>query len=233
MTMHRVLIIDDNQAIHDDFRKILVPREQSAALFGGAAGAPAREVKFEVESALQGQAGLECIQRAVSQGRPFSLAFVDMRMPPGWDGLQTIERLWGADPNLQVVVCSAYSDHTWEEIIRRLGLTDRLLILKKPFDPVEVLQIATALSEKWTLKQQASLKLDELERLVEERTQALELAARNDALTGLPSRSHLRERLVEIVARWKERGTQFAVLFLDFDRFKIVNDSIGHSAGDE
>src|SRR4051812_46035640 len=114
--MYRVLIIDDNQAIHDDFRKIMIPRETSSglvnaksALFGGPApqAAPV-ECKFEIESAMQGQNGLECIERGIKEERPFALAFVDMRMPPGWDGLQTIERLWGVDPNLQVVVCSAY-----------------------------------------------------------------------------------------------------------------------------
>ncbi len=74
-----------------------------------------------------------------------------MRMPPGWDGVQTIQRLWEVDPNVQVVICTAYSDYSWEEISKKLGLTDRLLILKKPFDPVEITQIATSLSEKWSL----------------------------------------------------------------------------------
>jgi diguanylate cyclase (GGDEF)-like protein len=239
--MHRVLIIDDNKAIHEDFRKILVPRQGSSALqsaksalFGAAeppASAPA--AGFEVESAFQGQAGLEKLEQAMREDRPFSVAFVDMRMPPGWDGLQTIERLWGVDPHLQVVVCSAYSDHTWDEITRRLGLTDRLLILKKPFDPVEVLQIATALSEKWELRRKASLKFEELEALVAKRTADLAFAAKHDALTGLPGRVYLRAQLEKAVADFKARGTRFAIIFLDFDRFKIVNDSLGHSSGDD
>src|ERR1043166_8258793 len=111
--MHRILIIDDNQAIHADFRKILAPAEATAEidsaealLFGGSRAAAA--AAFEVDSALQGQEGLEMVRAAVGQNKPYAVAFVDMRMPPGWDGLQTIEALWQADSDIQVVICSAY-----------------------------------------------------------------------------------------------------------------------------
>ncbi|MGH7133851.1 MAG: response regulator transcription factor, partial [Phycisphaerales bacterium] len=119
--MNRVLIIDDNEAIHTDFRKILSPEQApsstltgaKAALFGSAAKPQSPHASFDVVSALQGQAGLAMVQEALAAGRPFSVAFVDMRMPPGWDGLETIENLWKVDPDLQVVICSAYSDHSW------------------------------------------------------------------------------------------------------------------------
>ena len=116
---------------------------------------------------MQGQEGLTKLEEALCKpDNPFTVAFVDMRMPPGWDGVQTIQRLWQADPNVQVVICTAYSDYSWEEISKKLGLTDRLLILKKPFDPVEIIQIATSLSEKWSLAGKAQLKMDELEHMV-------------------------------------------------------------------
>ena len=159
----RILVIDDNAAIHEDFRKTLARQElpskglanAKAALFGDAA--PAGEPddqspRFELESALQGQEGLSKVEDAIKQGKPFNVAFVDMRMPPGWNGVQTIRRLWEADPNVQVVICTAYSDFSWEEIAAELGYTDRLLILKKPFDPLEVSQLATSLSEKWAAR---------------------------------------------------------------------------------
>jgi diguanylate cyclase len=240
--MKRVLIIDDTQAIHDDFKKILTaggPSSDSlagakAALFGAEAPRKATRTRFDVDYAHQGEEGFAKVQAAVTAEKPYSVAFVDMRMPPGWDGLQTIRKLWEADPELQVVICSAYSDHSWEDILETLGLTDRLLILKKPFDPMEVLQLATALSEKWSLKRQASLKFEELERLVQQRTTALSHAALHDKLTGLPNRVMFKERLAQAIERSRRPdGPKYAVLFLDFDRFKIVNDSLGHDAGDQ
>ena len=237
----RILTIDDNDAIHGDFRKILVnsttPSKLTgakAALFGGAAPAPApAKMNFEVDSALQGEEGLKRLQQAMAENRPYSVAFVDMRMPPGWDGLQTIQRLWAVDNDLQIVICSAFSDYSWDEISEKLGLTDRLLILKKPFDPAEVSQIAIALSEKWQLRRAAKLKMEELERMVCERTVELTHQATHDKLTGLANRQLFNDRLAKAVRKAGENSEYtFAVLFLDFDRFKVINDSLGHDAGD-
>jgi PAS domain S-box-containing protein len=110
------------------------------------------------------------------------MAFVDVRMPPGWDGIETIQRIWKADPDLQVVICTAYSDHSWEEIIQKLGATDSLLILKKPFDNVEVLQLAHSLSKKWVVTNQARFRLENLEAMVDART--AELTRANEQLTS-------------------------------------------------
>jgi light-regulated signal transduction histidine kinase (bacteriophytochrome) len=94
-----------------------------------------------------------------------------MRMPPGWDGLKTIEHIWKIDSNVQIVICTAYSDYSWGEITERLGKSENLLILKKPFDSAEVAQLASALTEKWILARQASLKMEQLEQMVKERTE--------------------------------------------------------------
>ncbi|MEM8736063.1 MAG: PAS domain-containing protein, partial [Planctomycetota bacterium] len=154
-TLNRILIIDDNEAIHDDFRKILCREsgdtelaELASELFGDDEESSEAELNFELESALQGEAGLKVLEAAVSKERFFGAAFVDMRMPPGWDGVTTIEKLWEVDPDLQVVICTAYSDRSWDEIIERLGRSDKLVVLKKPFDQIEVIQLATSLCEK-------------------------------------------------------------------------------------
>jgi len=97
------------------------------------------------------------------------MAFVDVRMPPGWDGVETTAKIWQKYPDLQVVICTAYSDYSWEEMLKKLGYSDRLVILKKPFDTIEALQLAISLTEKWRLFQQAKLRLDDLEKMVSER----------------------------------------------------------------
>jgi diguanylate cyclase (GGDEF)-like protein len=183
----RVLVIDDNKAIHEDFRKILQAKdgEESfnqarASLFGDPPLSEAL-VRFKVDCVDQGQAGLILVQKARGEGRPYAMAFVDMRMPPGWDGLETIERLWKEDAELQVVICTAYSDQPWEEITKRIGRNDKLLILQKPFNSIEVLQLATALCRKWDLSHEVAGQLDELSRQVYNRT--AELQGANEQLT--------------------------------------------------
>ena len=179
----RVLLIDDNPAIHADFRKILGDGPESAASMDEAEAALFGEVQnkktshgFEIDSAMQGQEGLERMQQALKEGRPYAMAFIDMRMPPGWDGVETISKIWEVYPDLQVVICTAYSDYSWDEMIARVGQSDRLLILKKPFDLVEVLQLANALIAKWQLLQATRTHVHDLEDRVRERTQEIEVA---------------------------------------------------------
>ncbi len=184
----RILIVDDNTAIHDDFRKLFAAERPKAAalddlessLFGETSRSRLMTA-FDFEFATQGEQALELVKAARAEGRPFAMAFVDGRMPPGWDGVETIERLWQSDPDLQVVICTAYSDYTWDDIRKRLGNSDGLLVLKKPFDTVEVLQMAHTLSRKWELTRQVRASIEELDRKVAERTAALECEMANRA----------------------------------------------------
>jgi CheY-like chemotaxis protein len=179
----RILIIDDNRAIHDDFRKIFEPglataqplAESGTALFGDATLSIARPV-FQVDFAFQGSEGAALVERARAENQPYAMAFVDMRMPPGWDGIETTLRLWELDPRVQIVICTAHSDHSWEDILHRLGHSDRLLILKKPFDNIEVLQVTTALTQKWRVTEEAKSHVRRLETLLERRSADLQAA---------------------------------------------------------
>ncbi len=183
----RILIIDDNRAIHDDFRKILSPvnsalnelEVQEAALFGSDPSVILHH-QFTIDSAYQGEEGVSLVTKAMAEANPYALAFVDVRMPPGYDGLETTLKMWAIDPEIQIVLCTAYSDYSWDEIYEKIGNHDGLLILKKPFDTVEALQMAYALTEKWWLQRQSLKTMAELERMVEERTD--ELRHSNDAL---------------------------------------------------
>jgi diguanylate cyclase (GGDEF)-like protein len=185
----RILVVDDNLSIHNDFRRVLqhesAPKELDqarVAIFGEFPSIDPHE-PFEVDCVDQGRTALALVETASKGGRPYAVAFVDMRMPPGWDGLETVEHLWKVDSALQVVICSAYSDQPWDEIRDRIGRTDKLLILQKPFNSIEVLQQATALCRKWDLANKAAGRLNELSHLVDER--AMELQHANRQLTEM------------------------------------------------
>ena len=179
----RILVIDDNRGIHNSFREILrgaasdksTLDEAEARLFGESPSGR-RTLGFTMESAYQGEEGIELVRAALDKGQPYAMAFVDMRMPPGMDGLETIVKLWELDSDLQVVICTAHSDYGWHDLQERLGSSDRLLILKKPFDIIEVRQTAEALCSKWELLRRSRHHLEELEARVTERTQNLSQA---------------------------------------------------------
>lgn len=183
----RLLVVDDNASILEVFRKILAPADApsggyerlKSSLFGTSAAVEPERPTFQVDLAASGAVGFEMVTRARADGSPYAAAFVDMRMP-GWDGLTTIEAMWRADPNVQIVVCTAYSDHGWDEVVDRLGCSDRWLALKKPFDLIEVQQMAMALVVKWRLHQKQRAQVDALEQLMEARV--LELSRANHTL---------------------------------------------------
>jgi len=181
-TNRRILVIDDNRGIHDCFRAILHSAdsdksaldEAEARLFGEATSTR-RAVGFTMESAYQGEEGIELVRAALDKDEPYALAFVDMRMPPGMNGIETITKLWEVDADLQVVICTAHCEYDWRDLAK-LGGSDRLLILKKPFDVAEVRQMAEALCAKWELLRRGRHHLEELEARVAERTQNLSQA---------------------------------------------------------
>ncbi len=348
----RILLVDDMASIHEDFRKILAPAERAddldeeeKILFGAPTGTTSRG--FDLDSAYQGKEALDKVQASILANLPYAMAFVDMRMPPGWDGVETIEQLWQVDPALQIVLCTAYSDYSWQEVLARLDVRDRLLVLKKPFDAIEVYQFANTLTTKWDMTRQAEIRTRELSnaniivqnspvilyrlrgepsfpliyishnitklghdpaallasanwantiidpadmakvgeamarilakdaqgasiefrlrtgdgslrtvenryipvrdkdgRLIEvegividitERKAAEEkiaLLARTDGLTGLTNRAIFLERLGQIFGAAQRGAMPFAILYLDLDKFKPVNDTFGHAVGD-
>ena len=213
----RILVIDDQETIHQDYRKIIGVKNSSGGcelqtltsdLFGDEFLASEEDgPEFEIDSAFQGEQGYGLVQAAIEEGRPYAMAFVDIRMPPGWDGIETVQRIWEIDPEILIVLCSAYSDYTWESMVDKLGRTDRFLILKKPFENIEVRQFAMALTERWNL-------------------------ARTDAMTGAMNRRALREQLQREWARSIRHDSPLACVMIDLDFFKKINDGEGHQAGD-
>ncbi len=177
----RVLLVDDHRPIHDDFRSILNNRglaserlgELESTFFGDAVLPSVLLPKYEMESAFQGQEALNKVEEARKAGQPYALGFIDVRMPPGWDGIETIQHIWNVDTEMQFVICTAYADYTWEEIFKRFGNTERVVFLRKPFDQTEVRQLACTLTAKWQYASLAKLRREELETMVQQRTQEL------------------------------------------------------------
>jgi diguanylate cyclase (GGDEF)-like protein len=240
-TNRRILIIDDTPSIHQDFRKILGPDTEDEQSLAGTEetlfGTPKSDrLTFQLDSAYQGQEALELVKRAQAEGRPYAMAFTDMRMPPGWDGLETVEQLWKVDPYLQIALCTAFSDYSWEEMAERLEYGDQLLVLKKPFDSVEIRQMASALTWKWQMTQDAETKVQSLEQTIEARVHELLKVShllQYDVLTELPNSTLLGDRLNQSLALSRRHDKQLAVMFVGLDRFKRINNALGHPAGDE
>jgi two-component system sensor histidine kinase/response regulator len=189
---NRILIIDDNTAIHEDFRKIFRvdaersnPLPSARELMFGTSKSLVTEPSYVIESAYQGLEGLEMVRRANEANLPYALTFIDVRMPPGMDGIETIKAIWKETPELQVAICTAYSDYSWHDMLQSLGSTDNMVILKKPFDNIEVRQLACALTAKWNLNRE---RLAEHEEIVRTRTAAEE--ANSAKSTFLANMSH-------------------------------------------
>ncbi len=177
----RILLVDDHRPIHEDFRSILSTRglaserlgELESSFFGEAVLPSLLLPKYEMESAFQGQEALARVEAALKAGQPYALGFIDVRMPPGWDGIETIQHIWNVDTEMQFIICTAYADYTWEEIFKRFGNTERVVFLRKPFDQTEVRQLACTLTAKWKHAAMAKVRHVELESLVRQQTQEL------------------------------------------------------------
>ena len=179
----RILTIDDNASIHEDYRKVLLQRETNAQLSdaesilfgdpGETMRPPHPFIEYQIDSAFQGEQGLELVKQSLANNTPYAVAFVDVRMPPGWDGIETVQRIWEVAPDLPVVLCTAHSDYSWDEIRSKLDRADQFLILKKPFDPIELRQVAAAQVARWRLNKISEKTLEDLEAMVEIRTQEI------------------------------------------------------------
>ena len=189
----RILIVDDMESIHDDVRAILTYSESNDKLSAleesvlGTKSTPNVSIPYEIDSSFQGEEGFERVTNALAEGRPYALAIVDIRMPPGWDGVKTIEKIREIDPNMQIAICSAFSDYSWQAIHDKFGTNDWLLRFRKPFDLAEIQQFACFMTEKWNLAKRAALKLNELETMVKAHARQLrdanaELATQNGSL---------------------------------------------------
>ncbi len=171
---YSVLVVDDNDAIHHDVRSLLCSRAEPDdldALAGELLGTQPRQraeiPTYQLESVYQGQDAVRAVRQGKQAGRAYALALVDMRMPPGWDGVKTIQRIWETDPDVQIAICTAYSDYGWEDLIDELGVSDKLLYLRKPFDPHALRQLVMSLTTRWNRERELRTRLRTHEHMLE------------------------------------------------------------------
>lgn len=172
MDNHRILIIDDDHEIRNSYRTVLAPQDgdytpsnvQLAKLLGNVISSESSAVpRFELSFAGQGSEGIAMVESALEKNEPMAAAFIDIRMPPGMDGMETAARIRNIDADIEIVIVTAYSDRSREEIVRVVGGPEKLLFLRKPFDPEELTQMALSLTAKWNLAHQATERQNELQ----------------------------------------------------------------------
>ncbi len=247
MNQPRILIVDDEPAMHDSYRRSFASTRSpgagglnamAVALWSDVGLRAAQEPAYALTHVYQGLEAVEEVEKARADGTPFAVAFIDIRMPPGIDGRETARRIRALDPNVAIVIVTGYSDFSPLEISKVAGPADKLFYIAKPFEVAEIQQTAAALIARWGNDRALAEARAALARQVEQlKVQAAELAANesraihiatHDSLTEAPNRLAFVRALAERV----RRPGRFGCAMVDLDRFKLVNDTLGHLAGD-
>ena len=240
---NRVLVVDDDVMILGEYVRCLSEEfEPDAAtstlgdlekvLFGEETDERG-SARFEVRSCKQGEAAVASVKDAVESGKPFSIVFLDIRMPPGIDGIEAAKQIRKIDPNVNIVIVTGSLSPDPDNLGNEIPPADRIFFFKKPFHAVECRQLAAALCGKWHSDLALRRSNDVLEQKVRDRTEALHKLAYLDPVTNLPNRLKLTDELEELIEAGESSGNDTAVVLLDIERFSFLNETMGYDSGTE
>lgn len=238
---NRILVVDDDAMLIGEYLKCLGEDfEPDAAtstlgdlekvLFGEETDERG-SARFDVQSRNQGEAAVEAVRDAVKTGSPFSIVFLDIRMPPGIDGVEAAKRIRELDPNVNIVIVTGSLSPEPENLGIEIPPADRIFFFKKPFHAVECRQLAAALCGKWHADLALRHANDILEQRVWERTEALHKLAYYDPVTQLPNRLKLLDELQLLVDSAESSDLNTATVLFDIERFSFLNETMGYDSG--
>lgn len=230
-----ILIIEDDYKTKQDLIKILKyppPTEPNLDILDLQI-VETNLPKFTTYTATENIEAIKIIQKFNIHNKKFTLVFIDIHFLPEIDGINTIHSIWEIDKDIQIVICTSLNDDIWKKFLKSFGISDDLLILQKPFDYTMVKQLIYTLTKKWLLMQESENYNQLLENCVQKRTVELEYKANHDPLTSLPNRNLLEDGLSKLIKTSKNNNVMFAILYIDLDNFKFINDNYTHSIGDQ
>ena len=187
----RVLIVDDQESIFADFQEMLGAKgrkRRSDEFFedflpGAGGGEPSVEApSYELSYASSGDKAIALVRSAKEANNPFAVAYIDIRMPPGIDGIEAIQRIREFEKDLEIVIMTAYSDRPITDIVTNMELLHKLLYIRKPVAHEEIQQITRALVEKWNLEQEATRQRQRLKTVLDANADAIGLFGEDGGL---------------------------------------------------
>jgi diguanylate cyclase (GGDEF)-like protein len=240
---NRILVCDDDKNLIAEYQRCLSQdfvadvgtttlTDLEKVLFGEETN-EAGAIGFDVETCEQGERAVEAVRKAIAQNRHFSIVFLDIRMPPGMDGIEAAKQIRKMDPNINIVIVTASIGMELDKLDTEIPPADKIFFFKKPFHAVECRQLAAALCGKWHSDMALRLANEELERRVEERTAALHKLAYFDQVTRLPNQRMLIDELQGLIDRSEDSPGDSVVVLLDIQRFSFFNETMGYESGTE
>ena len=242
-TSNRILVVDDDTLLLDEYVRCFgddfdpefgksTLSDLEKVLFGEDQ-VESGTARFNVETRDQGEAAVEAVTDAVKTGQQFSIVFLDIRMPPGIDGIEAAKRIREIDPDVNIVIVTGSISPKVDNLDSVIPPADKIFFFEKPFHALECRQLAAALCGKWYADRALRRANEELEHRVEERTAALHKLAYYDPVTRLANQWLLLDEFQALIDKSEDGVGDSVVVLLDIDRFSFLNETMGYDAGTE